>query len=364
MLTDNYVSTAYLRLVLAGYPKLEPLLEQLIGSDYQTKLNQEYVDGELFEHLFPLLQKQGVDSLLLSFGRQFHLASHGPLGVAALAAPDLKTSLSTLVQFTPIRSSVYTSTLVTSETSISLSMSAHSGSMLVRQWLVEIAIDLARAIIETTMGHEIGNQVKISFRQPPPPYQEALARFIGTPCEFNCEADSITIPVSWGDVRSPLADPASHQDALVKCRDILFKLTHEKNSVSSVKHLLEQHFEQISPVQAKSSQPSNVAANEQPNRRYDNTSARLYAPPPSLTEIAHQMHLTPRTLTRKLKARNSGYKEILTDIRRAKAQAWLRTTHLSVSEIAYLLGYQEPANFTRAFRSWNNCSPSAWRKLQ
>ena len=351
MPNDRYVSSAYVRLVLAAYPKLESILVESIGADYQSQLDQEYIDGGLLETILSALEAQGVDSLLLKFGRHIHLATHGPLGVAALAAPNLKTSLATLVEFVAIRSSYYSSQLNETESTITASISAHSEIPIVRQWLVEIAIDLTRAVVETTMGHEIGSQIDIGFMHARPKYHSKLAQFMGAQCRFSTGADYLTIPASWGNVRSPLADATSFHDAIAQSRDTLFNLTHAKNSVTSVRHILEQYFIAISPRVNKGAKKPML-------------DSRTLPCPPSLTDIARELHLTPRTLTRKLRARGTGYKELLADIRNTQAQSWLRSTHFSVAEIAYLLGYQEPANFTRAFKAWNKCSPLAWRKMQ
>ena len=43
------------------------------------------------------------------------------------------------------------------------------------------------------------------------------------------------------------------------------------------------------------------------------------------------------------------------------AQRYLRETELTVNEIAYLTGYQDPSNFNRAFRRWQGESPLAYR---
>ena len=53
---------------------------------------------------------------------------------------------------------------------------------------------------------------------------------------------------------------------------------------------------------------------------------------------------------------------LLTEIRRDLANTYIRNSQLSLNEIAYLLGFTEPASFTRAFRRWNGTSPSDFRR--
>jgi AraC-like DNA-binding protein len=74
------------------------------------------------------------------------------------------------------------------------------------------------------------------------------------------------------------------------------------------------------------------------------------------------MHLTPRTLIRRLNEEQQSYKSILRDLRREYARALLANAALTVAEAGEILGYREPANFGRAFRAWYGTSPSAWRR--
>jgi AraC-like DNA-binding protein len=52
---------------------------------------------------------------------------------------------------------------------------------------------------------------------------------------------------------------------------------------------------------------------------------------------------------------------LLEDTRRELAQQYVGTARWSVGEVAYLLGFSDPANFTRAFRRWTGQSPSEFR---
>lgn len=83
---------------------------------------------------------------------------------------------------------------------------------------------------------------------------------------------------------------------------------------------------------------------------------------PSLADLAESLNVSLRTLRRKLKAENTSYQEILTDIRLQLAKQYLLETSLSIKEIGYLLGYTEVANFQRAFKSWYNITPKNMRQ--
>ncbi len=78
-------------------------------------------------------------------------------------------------------------------------------------------------------------------------------------------------------------------------------------------------------------------------------------------EVADSLHMSLRTLQRKLSEENTSYKELLDETRRELANQYLRQATLSVSEVTYLLGFSEPSNFSRAFKRWTGRTPSEFR---
>jgi AraC-like DNA-binding protein len=78
--------------------------------------------------------------------------------------------------------------------------------------------------------------------------------------------------------------------------------------------------------------------------------------------VARALELTERTLQRKLATEGHTFAGLLEEVRRALAQRYLDDPRLSVSEIAFLLGYSELRAFDRAFLRWTKQTPNAWRK--
>jgi AraC-like DNA-binding protein len=83
-----------------------------------------------------------------------------------------------------------------------------------------------------------------------------------------------------------------------------------------------------------------------------------------LAQVAPELNLTPRTLQRKLNEAGIGYQQLLDQTRHALAENYLRQPHLSLAEIAFLLGYQEQSSFTHAFKDWAGVTPGGWREAQ
>lgn len=78
--------------------------------------------------------------------------------------------------------------------------------------------------------------------------------------------------------------------------------------------------------------------------------------------IAQKLHLTSRTMQRKLKQEGQSFKKLLNETRENLANNHIKNSSLSLTEIAYLLGFSDQANFTRAYKRWTGLAPSAHRK--
>lgn len=80
-----------------------------------------------------------------------------------------------------------------------------------------------------------------------------------------------------------------------------------------------------------------------------------------LDGVAKKLGVTPRTLRRKLAAEGVTFARVLEDLRIALAQHYLAEQDLSISRIAWLLGYTEVSAFSHAFRRWTGRTPRADR---
>lgn len=77
--------------------------------------------------------------------------------------------------------------------------------------------------------------------------------------------------------------------------------------------------------------------------------------------VAQALHLSQRTLQRRLQEEGTSYQQLLDDTRRELAEQYLGQVSLTLLEIAYLLGFADPSNFFRAFRRWFGETPGEYR---
>ena len=82
---------------------------------------------------------------------------------------------------------------------------------------------------------------------------------------------------------------------------------------------------------------------------------------PTLTEVATELNMSPRTLQRRLSEEEVSFTDLVDAMRREMAPILLEDRQMAVYEVAYLLGYGEPSTFFRAFRRWHGQSPREYR---
>jgi AraC-like DNA-binding protein len=84
----------------------------------------------------------------------------------------------------------------------------------------------------------------------------------------------------------------------------------------------------------------------------------------SLEVVADSLHVSARTLKRRLAAQGASFSELVEQERLQRAQLLLTSSPLSLAEITERLGYSTVPNFARAFRRWTGQTPAAYRREQ
>lgn len=168
---------------------------------------------------------------------------------------------------------------------------------------------------------------EVSFSYPEPAYTADYQSVFDCPLRFNAESNAIRVPVAVLD--EPLIMSSPQVAALCKsqCDALMKKLSVHDAFVESIRRFL---------IDAK------------PNF-------------PTIDAMADRLHISARTLRRRLKARDTSYRELMDEIRLELAQQYLRDTHLSIDQIAPLVGFEETTSFRKAYKNWTGISASQYR---
>ena len=91
--------------------------------------------------------------------------------------------------------------------------------------------------------------------------------------------------------------------------------------------------------------------------------AQLESGPTDLASISRTLHMSSRSLQRRLELEGTSYREVLSSLRRELALYWLGQGR-AIQEVCYLTGFSEVSAFTRAVRRWTGETPGAYRRRQ
>lgn len=168
----------------------------------------------------------------------------------------------------------------------------------------------------------------LHFTHREPSYRAEYERVFGVPLVFGSHMNAMQMDEEFLSIRMPRANRyvfgvlSEHADALLK------SLEDAKTTRGRVESLL-------MPV--------------------------LHTGEAGMDLIAGQLGVSRPTLFRRLKAEGTTFEKVLDELRHKLALHYLRGRKVSVNETAYLVGFSDPAAFSRAFKRWTGASPRAVR---
>lgn len=162
------------------------------------------------------------------------------------------------------------------------------------------------------------------------------------PADLKPYEDFFQCPVSYGHARTTVTFSADYLALPIRYRD------------PALRALLEQQAEALLRTLPENDDFENALKQA--------LVKGLHNGEPTLEIIANSLHISPRTLQRRLAERGLQFHGLLKVTRMALARDYLANRSLSLTEIALLLGYSEQSAFTRAFRRWTGQTPRQARK--
>jgi AraC-like DNA-binding protein len=140
-------------------------------------------------------------------------------------------------------------------------------------------------------------------------------------------------------------------DAIIVSRDVLD--VRPRQGDAGLQRVLEAHLATLVPE----AEPIDLA--DLVRRRLRGTSGGVRLP--DVATVAGAAAMSPRTLQRRLADEGTTYHDLVTEVREDLARQHLRESRLSISEVAYVLGFSGASAFHRAFKRWTDETPRAYR---
>ncbi|MEE4143259.1 MAG: AraC family transcriptional regulator [Halieaceae bacterium] len=275
-----------------------------------------------------LLQLSADPLLGLKLGRVYTMQTYGLFGYAFLSAPTLRQAMAIVSSYGPLTFTLFR---------VEFRETAAAGILQFSR-LPEIPDDLLTYYVDRDLAAAVA-AVEPALQAPVRPTgvtlmhdgqgREAAYRdFFGCPVAFNGLRCELRIDAAALDTPMHLQDAETSAICQQQCQLLLARMSKSSGFVERVRQCIV-------------ARPGYF---------------------PDIDQVAGKLHITGRTLRRKLSAEGSSFQQILADVRYELAREYLATSKLSIEEIAAMLGYSSPGNFTHAFRRWHGSPPSQYRQ--
>lgn len=330
--TNARVPIIYCRVIMAAASKDGVDHKRLLAGTTINRESLKHLEGGITLRDYRQLLRNakvasGRDTILLDAGIGIPMTAHGPLGQAFAFSRDGMTMLNLLAKFVKLRG-FFSSVRVTQQHDkttciIALDPALEEDKNDALDFLLASIVDGIKSI---GLFSVLSFTISLTRKQPTDylHYQQVL----GADIFYEQTQDSITLNTQ--ELLRPLVthDAAQFDLALRKCNALIATDSHQQSSIAAVEHVFEQ-----SP-------------------------GMLW----NINQVAESLHISPRTLQRRLKEHNTSYQAVLDKWLKHLAVSYLVIDNVSVEATAMLLGYHDEANFRRAFKRWYGCSPSAYKK--
>jgi len=266
----------------------------------------------------------------LKWGKRMAENFHGAVTLAWLTAPTLGDGLDAFIKYMPSRIPYLHWQGRRDGASFRCELTPLMDLGAVQQMLIEIPIIVMHEYVRVVRnGPATG--AHIEFTHAAPPYRERYAAWFDCPVAFARDGNALVIPTAWRKVVNVDFDEGAWHAALARCEAAL-QTGSTADTATRIVRLLEELL----------AQPAITAL-------------------PSLDGVAQRLHLSSRTVIRRLRAQGTTYQTVLDTALKARAQTLLAEPGARVQDVAARLGYADSASFRKAFRRWFGTTPGQSR---
>ncbi len=186
-------------------------------------------------------------------------------------------------------------------------------------------------IVSLWLGSDLPSDIEIWFDYPAPSDLSAYRKAYGENVfiRFEAPGDAFVFDASLMDMKLRSADPKLHS-------------------------VLRRHADQL-----LSELPGSDTVSDRVRRL---VTKQLAGRDLNVDRIAEQLHISRRTLHRRLREEGTTFKKLADEVRRELARRYLEKGGLSMGEISFLLGFSEVAAFYRAFNRWEKRTPLSFQR--
>ncbi len=196
------------------------------------------------------------------------------------------------------------------------------------QLITEVNLSICVATARKLIGAEFV-PIEVRFSHNEPKYVEIYQQHFRSPLKFNQTENAIVIEGNLGERPIPESFPYMNKILLEYAEKLLTRLEAGKQFQDDVKRIVSELL------------PKGIA---------------------DIERVSGSLSMSRWTLNRKLKKEGTTFKDLLAELRKEFAVIYFENRALSLTEIAFLLGYSEYSAFHRAFKDWTGQTPREYRR--
>lgn len=325
------VSIFYVNLILETVARFGVTKEELLEGSTLTSEDLERTDKRvdyfafsyLLNRALKLTHEPGLGFLL---GMQMRVSTHGMLGYAAMVSGTLGQALELALRYTEIQTATVLLHSQQIGDQVILTIEQRLPDYPLGETVVTFLMVGFVKMAEMLTGKSIHGSATMTYSRPE--YFDRYAHLLPGEVSFEQPKNTLIFPAKGLELPLMMADPVALRLSEEQCKRELQQLMNGRSFSQLVREILLNEMAAFG----------------------------------SLEDVAAQLHITPRTLQRYLTRESLTFNELIASLRKEKAQQLLAQNNLSIQEIAEALGYAEPTNFSRAFKTWTNESPRSYQQ--
>ncbi|WP_435211521.1 AraC family transcriptional regulator [Luminiphilus sp. nBUS_16] len=309
---------------------LSPLLDSAgLNLEAISDSSSDLTGEQYYGFLSQVLATLDIPAFGCKVGQRFSLSDFGVLGYACVSSSTIRQFLQTFFRFQQIVGSSASFREALREEGGNAMIEIHSSCSnenLLRFDIEEAVGQWTIAAGDMWSGKE-SMYTCVNLSLPEPDYAQELQTLVGCPVFYQQARNELVFPAELLEGPIVMADELTAKLCEQQCHTLLQGLTQQEGLVEQVRKLI------------------------------INQAGRISTP----EDVASKLHISYRTLRRRLSDEGTSFKEIHNELRMGMAGEYMRQTELTTQEIAFLLGYSEASNFHRAFKLWFGKTPGDYR---
>lgn len=262
-------------------------------------------------------------------GSKFHVSTFGIYGLALLSGISFRQTVAFAVQYHQLTAPLVAVAFEEQPPAAAWLMTVFPFKQIdaeLNGFIIDLQIGAHLCLHRDLMGADF-HPTQVQLASPRPPWAARHAEQFGCEVLYEQPQNKLVFPADWLDKQPSLGNSITYAQVTEICDQLLTELKQNTGIAGKVRQVLLANLES----------------------------------PPAFDDLAGQLGLSTRTLRRRLQEENTSYRELVDDLRAQIAVRYLRDTQLTVENIAFLLGFSDPAAFRYAFKRWMKTTPNEFR---